>query len=187
MGAGAVSLMHLRRSDNCDKSRAALQPPRLVLAVGLVTFVVASLLHKIHHLPDFAAVWRNRPGDEKAKIHDEHFGSAEAYVDGFVEAVEDISGRKDYRRRVHGVSDEVAHHPGAPVNAGDFKTGQACRPGAGRNGAGLGDEDITLEAKSLCAGEIEHIGRGVQLNFREGRLDLQLRPETVRKGELRAR
>src|SRR5258707_13215381 len=148
--------MHPRAAITTTKGEPPRQPPRLVLAVGLVTLVVASLLHKIRHLPDFAAVGRNRPGDEKAKIHDEHLGTAEAYVNGLVEAVEDISRRKDYRRRVRGVSDEVAHHPGPPVNAGDFKTSQACGTGAWRNGAGLGNEDIALEAKSLSAREIEH-------------------------------
>ena len=115
-------------------------------------------LREMRHLPDFAAIWRNRPWDEKTEIHDEHLRAAEANVDGLVEAVEDITRRKDYRRRVRGVSDEVAHHPGPPVNAGDLKASQARRPGARRNGAGLGDEDIALEAKRLGAGEIEHIG-----------------------------
>jgi hypothetical protein len=54
-------------------------------------------VREMRHLPDFAAIWRNRPRDEKAKIHDEHLGAAEANVDGLVEAVGDISRRKDYR------------------------------------------------------------------------------------------
>jgi hypothetical protein len=80
-------------------------------------------VREMRHFPDFAAIWRNRPWDEKAKIHDEHLTAAEAYVNWLVEAVGDISRRKDDRRRVHGVSDKVTHHPSAPVNAGDFKTG----------------------------------------------------------------
>jgi hypothetical protein len=59
-------------------------------------------------------------------------------------------------------------------------------PVPGGNGAGLGNEDVALEAESLGAGEIKHISRGVQLNFCEGRFDLQFRPKLVRKGELRA-
>src|SRR5262249_29899916 len=107
---------------------------------------------------------------------------AEAYVDRLVEAV----GLKDNVLLVRGVSDEIAHLPGLPVNAGYFKSGQARRPGSCRDGAGLGNEDVALEAESLGAGEIKHISRGVKLNFCEGRFDLQFRPKLVRKGELRA-
>src|SRR5215468_8010094 len=117
--------MHLRRSDNCDKGEPPRRPPRLVLAVGLVTLVVASLLHKIRHLPDFAAIrdLHRRPG-ANAKIHNKHLGATEAYVDGLVEAI----GDKDYCGRVRGVRDEVGHEPSFSVDAGYFIAGQARRP-----------------------------------------------------------
>src|SRR5262249_58620937 len=93
---------------------------------------------------------------------------------------------KDNVPLVRGVSDEIAHLPGLPVNAGYFKSGQVRRRGSCREGAGLGNEDVALEAESPGAGEIKHISRGVKLNFCEGRFDLQARPKLVRKGELRA-
>ena len=119
------------------------------------------------HLPDFAAIWRNRTRDEKAKIHDEHLGAVEAYVDGLVEAeLRDISSSAQrLPPTCSRVGDEVAHHSGLPVNAGYFKTVQARRPGACGDGAGLGDEDIALEAESLGARKIEHIGRAVQVGI----------------------
>ena len=89
--------MHLRRSDDCDKGEPPRQTPRLVLAVGLVTLVVASLLHKIRHLPDFAAIrdLLRRPG-ANAKIHNKHLAAAEVHVDGLVDA----GGGKDCYRIV---------------------------------------------------------------------------------------
>src|SRR5262249_60328637 len=93
---------------------------------------------------------------------------------------------KDNVPLVRGVSDEIAHLPGLPVNAGYFKSGQVRRTGSCRDGAGLGNKDVALEAESPGAGEIKHISRGVKLNFCEGRFDLQARPKLVRKGELRA-
>jgi hypothetical protein len=61
----------------------------------------------MRRLPDFAAIRRKRRRDENAKIHDEHLGTAKAYVDGLVEAI----NRKNHCLRVRGVSDEVAHQP----------------------------------------------------------------------------
>src|SRR5258708_27918795 len=52
-------------------------------------------VREMRHLPDFAAIWRNRPRDEKAKIRDEHLGAAEANVGGLLESVRDISRRRD--------------------------------------------------------------------------------------------
>jgi hypothetical protein len=151
---------------------------RLVGRVGPRTHVTADdaaphSVPSIRHFPDFAAIRRIRRRGENAKIHDENLRAAEAYVDGLVES----PGRKDYCRR--GVGDEVAHLPGAPVNSGYLETGQARRPGALGEGAGLGDEDITLVAEIVGARKIEHIGRGVQLYFREGRLDRQCCPKFV--------
>ena len=49
----------------------------------------------MRHLPDFAAIRRRRCRVGNAKIHDEHFGATEAYVDGLVEAInrKDCNGR----------------------------------------------------------------------------------------------
>ena len=135
----------------------------------------AALGSVMRHIPDFAAIRQRRRRVGNAKIHDEHLGAVEAYVDGLVEA----ASCKDYCRRVRGMGDEVGHHPAAPVNAGYLKTVQARRPGACGDGAGLSDEDIALVAEIRTAREIEHIGRGVQLYFREGRLDRQRRPKLV--------
>src|SRR6516164_293874 len=160
-----------------------LQRNRLPLIIHFDDRVAAgSTYAAAHDLPDFASIWRDWRGGEDAEIHNEHLGAAEAYVDRLVEAVE----LKDNVQLVRGVSDEIAHLPGLPVNAGYFKSGQVRRPGSCRDGAGLGNEDVALEAESPGAGEIKHISRGVKLNFCEGRFDLQFRPKLVRKGELRA-
>src|SRR6516162_1810747 len=160
-----------------------LQRNRLPLIIHFDDRVAAGGTYAASHdLPDFASIWRDWRGGEDAEIHNEHLGAAEAYVYRLVEAV----GLKDNALLVRGVSDEIAHLPGLPVNAGYFKSGQARRPGSCRDGAGLGNKDVALEAESLGAGEVKHISRGVQLNFCEGRFDLQVRPKLVRKGELRA-
>ena len=44
------------------------------------------LLGRMRDLPDFAAIRFNRCRGENAKIHDEHLGATEAYVDWLVEA-----------------------------------------------------------------------------------------------------
>jgi hypothetical protein len=130
-------------------------------------------LSRIRHHPDFAAIRDRRRWGKNAKVHDEHLRAAESYVDGLVEAVrhKDRSLHRRAGRRRAGVGDKVAHHPAIPVNAGYLKTVQARCPGARGDGAGLGDEDIAHEAESPRTRKIEHIGRGVQFNFREGRLD----------------
>ena len=67
-----------------------------LLALGLFTrsvaFVLAGdmALGYLRDLPDFAAIRCNRCGGENAKIHDEHLGATEAYVDWLVEAFEAV-------------------------------------------------------------------------------------------------
>ena len=85
-----------------------------------------------------------------------------------------------------GVEDEVAHLSGVPVNAGYLKSNPTRRPGARRAGASLADKDIAFESEGPRARKIKHIARSVVFNLSEGRLDLQLLPKIVRKGELRA-
>jgi hypothetical protein len=50
----------------------------------------ALLLGKMRDLPDFAAIRCNRGWGENAKIHDEHLGATEAYVDWLVQAFEAV-------------------------------------------------------------------------------------------------
>src|SRR6516165_9025096 len=50
----------------------------------------ALMLGKMRDLPDFAAIRCNRCRGENAKIHDEHLGATEAYVDWLIEAFEAV-------------------------------------------------------------------------------------------------